>query len=410
MGLFSRTNNNVQYGAILDIGSGSVLGAIVESDSTKANPRILWSKREFSPLKQNTDLKDGAKSVLTSLFNIMMLVDSEGRKALYSETGTDKIQCLQVTFSAPWSYTTTKTITYENEEDFLISTELVEELVRTAQKQIQSDLETKEKIDNYGLEVVSRSTMQLIANDYPIRINDKQKAKVLKVIEATTVVQKQFTENVESMKQKMLRSSKLSQFSSMLTFYTAINQLSHAYQNFCLINITFEATELGIARGGVLTYTTYMNTGTFSIAREIADILLVPLSEAHAYLSSPSLDDFIKPYTDKQKESVEQVVVNYREKLTALFKETGDSLSIPHKIFIHGNLETEAFFNEHVAKAAKANTRLEHAVYNVTNELLTKNYTAEELAEIKKRPDDTALLISAQFFHTRENQTRFEQL
>lgn len=410
MGFFYNQKSQVRYGAIIDIGSGSVVGAIVESRTDLAYPKIIWTKREFSPIKKSTDRTFIVKNVLTSLLNVMMSLDSEGRKALLEVAGKDKISDLQVTYSAPWSHTTTRIISYENETDFLITSELIEELLQVAKRQLQQDIKTKESIEKNGLAIVSQCNLQTIANDYEVRVNNKQKAKTLKLVEASSIVDKRFIKNVLDIQSKILCNTKLTQFSSMLTFYSVIKNLYSQEQNICLVNITFEATELGIVRNGVLSYVTYIPVGSFTLTREISQILSVPLTEAHAYLKNENLNSFIESYSENQKKEVFSVIENYKIKAADLFKETGDSLAVPRKIFIHGDLDTEAFFDEHIANAAKANTRLDHAVYNVTNNLLTQNFSSEEKTRIQSLSLDTALLISAQFFHTRDNLLKFEQL
>ncbi len=110
MGFFSKNTSGIRYGVIVDIGSGSVLASIVSSDPSKSHPEIIWSKREYTPQKKSNTLNDRARSVMTSLLNVLMSLDSEGRKVLYEKTSVQKLPTIQFTIAAPWSYTVTKTI------------------------------------------------------------------------------------------------------------------------------------------------------------------------------------------------------------------------------------------------------------------------------------------------------------
>ena len=60
-------------------------------------------------------------------------------------------------------------------------------------------------------------------------------------------------------------------------------------------------------------------------------------------------------------------------------------------------------------KAAKLTTETSHAVFPITKDLLQRYYSGEEKA-IFQTENDTALLISAQFFHTNSHQDKFEHL
>ncbi|HMO82930.1 MAG TPA: hypothetical protein PKA42_02065 [Candidatus Paceibacterota bacterium] len=409
MGFLSKKPNH-RLGLIIDIGSGSVLVAVVASDPAKSHPDIVWSKREHTPQRLTTDNNSQHKSVLTSLINVMMAFDSEGRAACRESSYGHNINNVQVNISAPWSYTVTKTIAYQNEEEFMVSKSLVDELLRTAHLKVEEELQEKAKINDLGLEILVKSIMKIVANGYAINLTDKQRANDLKIIEASAVAQKRLIEAVKEIKNKVLPEASLKKYSFTLPYYYVINSLNPANSSYCLVDITYEATEIGIVREGVLTYCSHIAVGTMSLAREIAEILSVPIQETFGYLKSEGLDDYLKNCSANQQDKVNEIFAKYQDQLTTLFKETGDSLTVPKKIYLHSNLNTESFFNEQITKAANQSTKLAHATYNVTSELLTKMYPKEYVAKLTKGERDTGLLISAQFFHTVEYETKFDQL
>lgn len=405
MGFFGSNKNNIRYGALLDIGSGSVLASIVRSDEKMSNPEIIWSKREYSPLKKSELLVGNSKSILTSLMNVMMLLDSQGRQKLYETSKTNNIDFLQVSISAPWSHTTTKTISYSNEEEFEVTTDLVSELIRTAEKKSAEELETREKINDFGFSIINRRTLQIFANEYPINVTGKQKAKSLKIVEATVVAQKNILSAIEDIKDKILPKAELSLYSFMLPYYFVTNSIGNNSE-YCLVDITYEATEIGIVRNGFLNYSTHCTYGAYSLARDISEILKISPDEAYGYLTQEDIFTFMNSATEEQKTAVSTIIDVYVNKLADLFKETGDSLAIPRKVYIHGNLKNEVFFDKQIKLATKVATRLDHATYKVTEQILNKYYKESSIVE----KQDTALLITAQFFHTVDQYERFDQL
>ena len=78
----------------------------------------------------------------------------------------------------------------------------------------------------------------------------------------------------------------------------------------------------------------------------------------------------------------------YEEKVAELFKTTGDTLAIPETLFLHCETDTEAFFVNHLAKAAKKATKMAHKIHPITSLLFEE-----------KKNIDTALLVSAHYFH-----------
>ena len=412
MSLFSMGENGVRYAVLVDIGSGSVLASIAASDPDKTHPDIIWSKREYSPFREKDEMSTGAKSVMTSLMNVFMALDSEGRKAFRESTGENRFPYLFVTIAAPWSYTVTKTISYKQEKEFLISDSLISELLYASQKKVMEELKENEKMHDLGLSIISRTTTDIVSNGYQIQVTGKQKAKSLKVVQSTAITQEKLVTAIEDVQDKVLPKAELLQYSFMLIFFYVMREMYPDSSEFCLIDITYEATEIGVVREGVLQYCTHAPYGSFSLAREISKILSIPLEEAYKFLnqSEEEMEVSLAKYSVEKKKDIAVIFGRYQEQLIKLLNETGDSLSIPKKIFLHGDLHSEPFFKRQIIEAANAATGSSHAVYTVSADLLTKNYSEKAQENLKNSNQDTALLISAQFFHTQDYNSTFEQL
>ena len=410
MGFFSATESDVRYGVVIDIGSGSVLAAIVKSDKNNTYPDIIWSNREYTPLRNANTLNRSAKSIMTSLVNVLMTLDSEGRKVLREQAPSAKITTMQVTIAAPWSYTVAKTISYNNEEEFIVNQSFLEELLRMARQKVLEDLKENEKIHQLGLSVVSRITADVLVNGYSVKVTGKQKTKAIKVMELTSIAHESIVNEVIELQQKMFSATDLYQYSFMMSFFYTILNFYPDVAECCLVDVTYEATEIGIVREGILQYCTHTPYGAISLAREISSILSVTMEEAHNYLYELDFDIVLEKYSDRQKKDIEQLFLAYQKRLVELFHETGDKLSIPKIIFLHSDLLTAPFFKKQILIAIKEVTGSSHVVYNVTSDILTKHYPQVIQDEIKNSKKDTAMLISAQFFHTHNYQREFEQL
>ncbi|MCA9362656.1 hypothetical protein KC906_04725, partial [Candidatus Kaiserbacteria bacterium] len=142
--------------------------------------------------------------------------------------------------------------------------------------------------------------------------------------------------------------------------------------------------------------------------REISAITKIPLHEAFAHLHSEKPLAFIKSLTPKQAEEVETLLDSYTEKISELFQQTGDALSIPKQIILHSDLDSEPLFASLVSKAAKRAIKAEPFITPVTKELITQTFKAATTDSGTKIPLDTALLLSAQFFHKLQKPFAFE--
>ncbi|MCA9363562.1 hypothetical protein KC851_04555 [Candidatus Kaiserbacteria bacterium] len=402
MSIFGGKISPNRCGAIIDVGSGSVLIAIVYSNPTEDHPQIIWSHREHAPLRNIDSLERSAKAVMTALVNSSILLDTNGRKALREFNSSLKISELQCSISAPWSYTITKTINYTQTSDFLITEELLKELTNTVELKIQSELKENESLQDLGLKVITKTNMSLTANGYHIKEPLNNSAKNLTVSQGSAVSQHHLIEALDEVHDKLLPNTSNRKISFILMLYSLTREMFNQLYDVCLLDITYEATEIGIVRDGVLSYCTHIPFGSFSLAREISEITKIPLHEAFANLHTENPYQFLDNLSAKQKQEVETMFENYTNELAQLFHETGDNLSIPRTISVHSDLSSEPIFIDIIKKAAKRAVKTDVNVTSITSEIIKKMYAKQTEDTDRKIPRDTALLLSAQFFHNQQ--------
>jgi hypothetical protein len=407
MSIFGKRQNAKRCGAVIDIGSGSVLVSIVVSDPKRKTPTVIWSHREQAPLKNIDSLEQSSKAVLTALVNAFMLLDSEGQKSLKEFSSGVKIEEIQCSISAPWAYTVTKTIKYADEKEFEITKDLITEFDQTVATKVDQDFSEDEKLKELNLATMSKLTMDLSANGYHITNPVGNKATELTFSQSHSVASQHLVDAIDELQEKLLPGAETSKLSFILIMFAVTRELLHQTYDVCLVDITYEATEIGVVRDGILNYCTHTPFGSFSIAREISEITNVPLSEAFGYLHTEKPYQFLEYLTTKQKGEVELLFQAYVERISNLFRETGDSLSIPKNITVHSDLRSESLFIDLIKKAAIRNLKSEPSVTSISKKLINQTYK-QQTAETKNFiPEDTALMMSAQFFHTEGNLLEF---
>jgi cell division ATPase FtsA len=405
MSLFSIKKSTERIGAIIDIGSGSVLVAIVISHTGKKKPTIVWSHREQAPLRNIDSLDQSAKSVMTSLINALLRFDSEGRRALHDYNKRSNIDEVQCCISAPWAYTVTKTISYNQDQPFEITKALVDSLVESAEKSTQSELVENEAATELGLRVITRSTLDTQANGYRIANPLGDMATELAIAHVSVVTQQYLIDHLKDLRHKIFSDKPLHQLSYMLSLYSVVDGLFTETSDHCLIDITYEATEIGIVRDGRLSYSTHIPFGSFSLAREIAHVTSLPLTQAFQSLHTNDIESFLKTLTNTQRNEVETIFEQYVKRLDSLFAETGDELSMPKRIYVHTDQEMEKIFENFISRAALMRSKGFVQVKSLSS-FLTDLVTIEN----KDKNTDTAMLVAAKFFHTENIRRHFEYL
>jgi Tfp pilus assembly PilM family ATPase len=312
--------------------------------------------------------------------------------------------------TAPWSYTITKVIGYQKDEPFEITSALITSLISSAQKKITEELKENELASDLGLAIMTRATTDIQANDYKIEDPTGKTATTLTLTQVSAVAQTYLTDAIADIKQKVFKHSELERYSFMLMFHCIIRELYNQLSEYCLVDITDEATEIGVVRGGILRYCTHTPIGMGTLARTLVTILNIPLEEAHAFLKEPYHTRALETMPEAKLAEVAVVFDEYQKNLAKLFTETGDTLSIPKILFMHGDHQTEDFFSKQLEEAAKRATNSTHAVHGVSSELLTKNYTPEEKKALLTVSTDTAMVVAAQFFHKQHHCNDFIQV
>jgi hypothetical protein len=404
---FLKSASDVRYGAILEVGSGSVMASVVVSDSSKSHPDIIWTKREFANIGSNRDEAQNLKGLLTALMNIMLALDGEGRTALRETYPTARIGHLQITISAPWSYTISKMATYEQTESFIITDDIIRSLTDAAQAKVTEALAASDQVGEAGLTIMTRATSDISANGYRTMDPIGKRASTITVTQISALAQAHITDAIADLRDRTLPHITTERYSAMLVFHCIIRDLFPNSSEYCLVDLTYEATEIAIIRDGVLQYCTHTNIGINTLIRTISSSLTIPETEARLLLSQYTEAE--TACTPAQVDVIKKVLLQYEDALETLFHETGDSLSIPKPIYLHGTYEHEGIFDELIKQAAKRATSGIHSLHLTSHDVLTNAYTETEQAEVLRSSRDTGALMAAQFFHRQQFGNNFEQ-
>ncbi len=389
MGLFGTKNDVNECGVTIDIGSGSVGIAIVYSENITEKLHVIWSHREYILLKDHADTDEMIRNMSATIMNALLELGSTGAKALYAFNPTLRMKTVQVAICAPWSHTVTKSISYEKEHPFVVDEKLIDDLVGGAQKQFRESSNGEAVIDAQGLEIIHNITVGVELNGYYIRKPFGQTARTVSLAQITEVAEKKLLETLRDALNKILPKASVEICSFMYLYYQTLRELHPDTSEICLIDVTNEATEVGIVRDDILRHVSHIPVGAFTLAREVAKITGMPKEEAFTLLKdgTKGLDAF----SDQKRSAIEALFESYQDEVARLFAHTGDTLSIPKTLFLHTSAHTEAFFASQLQKSAKKATNANHTVHHFTSELLGK-----------KELQDTALAVSIHHFHVRE--------
>lgn len=395
MSLFSKGRKSERIGVVIDIGSASAMVAIVDSKSSDAAANVIWSKREAVPLKQISNIRESSKSVMTALVNVLLDFETTGRQALAAYAPGAKLNTIQCSVAAPWSYTVSKQIEYKSEESFEVTSELLHTLTEAAEKQTAETLREHETAKELGLTITARATLNTLLNGYNVENPEGKTAEHLVLVHTSVVVHTYLIEALEEIIEKVFGTVSLTVYSYALLFNCVARDSFAADRNVALLDVTFEASEVTIVREGVLRYVTHTPYGLYSLARELSAITGDTLHETVMHLDEDKINDYINIQSKKKQAEIETLFSAYIEKLTELFKETGDELAAPRHIVVHTEARHESLFSSFVTKASKQASRTSPVVQPITSLLKEKYKDNLDRTTIS----DSAMLLAVDFYH-----------
>ena len=380
-------NESTKYGVIIDVGSGSVGMALLFSDPSSTEPQILWSHRERMLIRAEDRLDTTKKLMATTILKAFLELGNDGLKALRQFDKSATVAEIFVSIAAPWSYTVVKTISLNQEKKFRVTKKLIDELSLKATAQGKEAASKDVLVKKLSLTQIGTTTISASVNDYVTRDALNNEAQKLTLTQLTELAENTIVEALRSAADKILPGARLELNTFMDTYYSALNALKPDTSEICLIDITAEATELGIVRNNILEYVTHVPFGSYTIARKIATATSILKEEALGYLRENDIDS-TKALSESKREKLKTVVEEYENTISELFRRTGDALSIPKTIFMHTDAAAESFFQTHLREAAKRTTGLEHKIHPMTGKYFKPS--AEH---------DSAILLSAYVFH-----------
>jgi hypothetical protein len=384
---FFKEKQQVRCGAIIDIGSGSVGVAIVVSNDIAKTLDIVWSHREYMLIREYADTDQTLKEIHTTLITAFLELGNTGIKALHAFDPELTITEIQSTQIAPWSHTISQKISYTDEKPFIINTQLLSQLAEKAKVQtLETQIEGK-TVQELGLRLITDKTIDIEINGYSIKKSIGKKTNMVLLTHIHALALESILYVIEDSQEKILPHANVVHFSFMYLFYEVLKNLHPNTTDVCLVDVTDEAIEIALVHDNILSFSTHATVGLYSITREIAEMCKIPKEEAYNLLKDETT---ITNYTEEQQIAFAKIMEAFEIVVSELFTQTGGMLTIPNALFIHTSKNTEAFFAQHLKQTIKRMAQNEHTIHLVTSEVL-QNATVV----------DTAILLSAHYFHTK---------
>lgn len=386
-GLGSR-NNSVRYGALFDVGSESIGIAIVESHVEDTYPRIIFSHRvhmritggESTPAERLRHLKE-------ALFSASLILSRDGLEALRLENAHARVKDILLTVSAPWSHTVSRNVTYSGESELKISRALIDELVKSAEEEIETEIRKTHAEHTHGFAVVEKATVDVRINEYPVLHPIGLKGKEISLVQVTGLIPEDILLALSEVRDKVLPNVNIRSHTFLLTLFCVTRELLKEQPSLTLVHVTGETTEFGIVEDETLIESISIPFGLNTIVRECIGTSERTAQEIHSLLTLYHEGKLAK---DDEKR-MENVLTNYTTRIQSALHEHAVLRRFPREAFILAPSSFTELFKSLLHPVLTHEIGLEHELHTLPRDNFGTTPTHDS--------DDDHLSVLSHFFH-----------
>lgn len=303
-------NPDRRCGVIVDIGSASIATAIVVSDTDQESPEVIWSQVDRCPITPTLETSELAKRLTSTLTTNMLALGSMGLTSLTNHDSDLTVTDMQVTIGAPWTYTVPKRIRTSFEAPTEITEDLIDDLVKTADDTMMQTFGSMDIFAELGLEQIHSDITNFTLNDYAVTQAYGHEAKTLTVTRLLSVCQKQLVDAIREMHEKIVPKTKLNinAFIHNLHHFPVLAQAGE--RSYGLIDLSGEATEVGIVLDGQLINVIHAPFGHYAAARILSETGYQPLEGSLGSLQSTNNTAVLRVYSQKVLETISRAAMD----------------------------------------------------------------------------------------------------
>lgn len=385
---FGKHAPDARCGVVIDVGSASVAAAILISEPDEQHPTVVWTHTERCPVGDDFEVIGAAKRIATAIMNVSLELASSGTTTLASYDPKQTITELQVAIAAPWCYTVPKRVTHTAETGFTVDQTLLNELSQAAEREATQTYAAHPLFDALGLAVIASSTAHIIANGYPVANPRGKTVTELTLLQHFTICQKNLLDAIYELQNTVLPKTKLqvSSFMGHMRTQVLVNTLPQT--TYGLLDISGDASEIGIVVNGQLHTVMSNSWGHNAIARELAAITNQPPETALSRLKDERTG-LLEDLPEQQAAEYKTVKANFVTKLSDLIERATTEAELPAHYLLHTDTGLHGLGELLAREAIAAVGTEQHSLSLVSQKLL-------DVAPIQ----ETRLALAAAVFHT----------
>lgn len=336
MGIFGKAQKKEELILVFNIGSSSVKGALFYLQKSGV-PKVIYSIREPIILEEEVNID---RLLSLTIKSLEIVTDKIYKKGIGAPS---RIFCILL---SPWYISQTRVINFKKNTPFVFTPKLADDLIKKEVGFLQEEYFKKYKNIGNSIRLIELKNIKITLNGYETEKPLNKKAKELEMAVFLSMSAEEVCKKIEEtiIKRFSFKEIKFSSF-TMVSFAVVRDMYTHQ-ENFLLINVGGEITDISMVKNNVLRESTSFPLGINFMIRAVASTMRCSLSEAKSLISlfkdghaSVSAAQSLEPIIAKLKS---EWLLKFQESLSNL----SSDISIPAFIYITMDKDLVDFFSE----------------------------------------------------------------
>ena len=385
--LFGNKNKS-ELTAILDIGSGRVGGALVQISGAD-KPRILFTTQKNISADHGLNIDKFTSAMQKSLREV--LADLEGAKL-------GKVAKAVCFLSSPWYASQTRDIRYTRNAPFVFTQKLLDELIQKEIKLFEGD-HLQKYHDDAEPRIIESKITQILLHGYKTEDPFGKKVSEIDISAYISISPEKLLAIIERDIFRAFHVSKVHFATFLLSSYAVARDIFPEKENFILIDVGSELTDIAIVKNDMLAESMSFPRGANFILRKVAEGLGKSMAESSSLLNM-CLDE--KLGVGDQEKVAKHLQMAKKEWLSMFQKSLGEMASdllVPENIFLITDKPMASCFIEAINKEEFSQYALSEKKFEITSltEPLLHNFCTFE----PEAGRDRFLILEAIFASTK---------
>ncbi|MDD5721447.1 MAG: cell division FtsA domain-containing protein [Candidatus Pacebacteria bacterium] len=336
MGIFSKLQEKNKLMLVFNVSSSSVDGAIFEAQSSGI-PKIIFSVKEPIKIEEKVDIDNFLSSTIKSLEIVVEKIYKAGLGA------PSEIFCV---LSSPWCISQTRIINLKKNTPFVFTEKLADELIQKEIKLFEEEHMLKYGNSDNRVRMIELKNIKILLNGYEAPQSLNKKTKELEMNIFVSMSGEQVLKKIEDTISKYFHFKQIKFASFLLSFFTIVRDMYLEQENFLLLKIGGEMTDISMIKKNTLRESASFPLGCNFLIRGVASELGCSMNEAESFISLFKNGHAEESVAKKLASVLNKLRTEWLKEFQNSLANLSNDISIPSTIFIVVDKDFTDFFSE----------------------------------------------------------------